>query len=201
MRSLTRSPERRSGRVRFAASLGVLACVFVAVTSATITDAAVATFTPVGGTFDVAFANSAGALTPTGAVYAVPDAEIAGAIFPMDSPATATRAHFPLRVVNNSSGTVGAHAQISMQNLAPAGGLDVYSKLEVQVVDPANPGTPLLAWTPTTADPSFGIDLNGTDARTRTLDVQLRLVSATQLDGRYYGVPVSVGFTMIGESS
>ena len=133
-------------------------------------------------------------------MYAIPDSDISGTIRPLDTPLTGPDAYFPLRIVNNSTGSIGGHVAVSFQNLAAPGALDIYSKLQLQVIDPADPAHPLVPWTSTTADPTFSIDLDAT-ARTRTLNVQLRLVASDQLDGRYYGTQLGIGTTLRGESS
>lgn len=196
----TAERPRRTGRIRFVASLGVLAFAGVSVTAAAVTDSAVATLSPMGGKFDIAYADSAGTLIPQGQVYAIPDSDISGTIRPLDSGLAGPDASFPLRIVNNSTGSIGAHATVSFQNLAAPGALDIYSKLQLQVIDPADPAHPLVPWTSTTADPAFSIDLDAT-TRSRTLNVQLRLVASDQLDGRYYGAQLGIGTTLRGESS
>lgn len=191
---------RRSGGLRFVASLGVFAAAGVGLTAAAVTDSTVAALSPVGATFDVALADPSGALVPDGTLYVVPDADISGAVRPLDTTATGQDASFPLRIVNNSTGSVGAHVVVSFQRTTAADPLDVYSKLQFQVVDPANPATPLLPWTSTAANPAVPVDVAAA-ARTRTLQVQVRMVAAAQLDPRYYGAPVSIGVTLRGESS
>lgn len=192
---------RGTGRIRFLASLGVLAFAGVAVTAAAVTDSTVAVLSPVGATFDVAFADAAGTLIPEGTVYVVPDSEITGVVRPLDTPVAGQDATFPLRIVNNSTGSLGGHVQVTFQSASTANAVDVFSKLQMRVIDPASPSTPLLPWTAATATPTFAIDLDAAAARKRTLQVQVRLVASDQIDARYYGAPVGIGVTIRGESS